>query len=587
MDALIRTESDAFGIKIHDVDNKINRVRHIVTTVIVILSALWAILPMLILRENYIFTIHDGMDSYAGLVQNIHDNGLFFHLNKAMPFMNGIQGKYTFITYNLYDFYNCIFGFVVGQILTRITGVVLGYISLKKLLTMLNDKDSCYKRDMISLISITYAVTPVAPNRAIGFAALPLIAILFIKLYRQERITKYIWVSLIIPVLSVFDAILVFTLGLWFLMIFVLLIVNKKINWNLVLSFLLQVVSTIIVNWNFFLVAINAEETNRKLYINERNAFSFDWGLMKEYLIDGQYHSTALQREYILNLLFLGTVYVLFKVYYKKEKIRRFHWILITGWIYWIFSALIGTLQESGFKTGILLIDGFQWGRTIGLMRIVWYIMLACILYTTYKNKIWRIYMYIAICSQILNVMTSSTMYSDTRDTLIAYRQILINGTSEYISYKEFFDNQLFDRIKADINYDMEGVAAYGFHPSVLINNSFNTIDGYESVHSMKWQLEFREIIAPRLDLNEIDEKYYDGWGGRMYLFGALCYNPTKNKPSSAFPLYIDTEAFKKYGGKYILSRARISNSDELGLVYVNDYDSEEGIYHIWLYEAK
>ena len=127
--------------------------------------------------------------------------------------------------------------------------------------------------------------------------------ILFIKLYRQERITKYIWVSLIIPVLSVFDAILVFTLGLWFLMIFVLLIVNKKINWNLVLSFLLQVVSTIIVNWNFFLVAINAEETNRKLYINERNAFSFDWGLMKEYLIDGQYHSTALQREYILNLL--------------------------------------------------------------------------------------------------------------------------------------------------------------------------------------------------------------------------------------------------------------------------------------------
>ena len=47
MDALIRTESEAFGIKTHDVDNKINRVRHIVTTVIVILSALWAILPML------------------------------------------------------------------------------------------------------------------------------------------------------------------------------------------------------------------------------------------------------------------------------------------------------------------------------------------------------------------------------------------------------------------------------------------------------------------------------------------------------------------------------------------------------------
>ena len=64
-------------------------------------------------------------------------------------------------------------------------------------------------------------------------------------------------------------------------------------------------------------------------------------------------------------------------------------------------------------------------------------------------------------------------------------------------------------------------------------------------------------------------------------------YGPTKDKTEDSYPLFIDTEAFKQYGGKYILSRAEISNAEDIGLTFLNDYDSEESMYHIWLYEAK
>lgn len=561
--------------------------RHMFTMMILIAGFSWAILPMLLLRENYVFTIHDGLDSYGGMVQNIYRNGLYFHMNQAMPFMHGSQGKYTFITYNLYDFYNCVFGYVNGQILTRITGVFLGFFSMRYLLRMFEVKQDLFQNDMIDLISITYIITPVAPNRMIGFAALPAIIILFIYLERQDGFSKYALLGLLVPIFSIFDTILVFVLGIWFVFGIVVQCIKKRVNWNLNIAFLLQCVSTIIVNWSFFTVTLSPEDTSRVLYV-QRSPFDFDPILLLSYLLHGQYHATALQKKILLPFLALGTVYSLYIVYKKTDKREqgKIQWLIIGLWGYWFFSALIKTMQECGLSFGILLIDGFQWGRAVELMKIGWYIMFACVLFLTGRNKIWQLVMYVAICLQLVNVTITNSDYNDTYQSINMYVQILRHGVSEAITYKDFFDEELFDEIKADIDYVQEGVAAYGFHPSVLMGNGFNTVDGYETVHSMEWQNQFREIIAPQLDISEDNRTYYDGWGGRMYLFGALDYSPTKTKPTEAYPLYINTEAFKKYGGQYIFSRASISNAEELGLEFMKDYDSDESMYHIYVYRA-
>ena len=568
--------------------SKTENIYGIATRLIVSFCFVWVILPMLLLRGNYIFTIHDGLDSYGGLVQNIYENSMYFHMNQPMPFMHGLEGKYTFITFNLYDFFNCVFGYVNGQILTRITGVVLGFCFTRKLLRMLSLEKSPFQENMISLLSVAYVITPVAPNRMIGFATLPAIIILFLELERREKITKVVWLSILIPFFSIFDAVLVFCLGIWFVASIIIQLIRRRINWNLNLSFILQCVATMIVNWSFFMVALSAEDTNRGLSFGEKTSFSFDFGMLKGYLLDGQYHSSALQRKILIPFLLIGTIYTAYIFLIQKEKKRKVLFcLLLASWGYWFFSALVETVQECGFRTGILLIDGFQWGRAIGLMRIIWYIMFACVLFTTDKKVIWEVVMYTAICLQLVQVSITPSIYNDTLASIRSVKQKNIDKYTGYISYNDFYANSIFQEIKDDINYSGEGVAAYGYHPAVLMNNCFNTVDGYESVHSMEWQKQFREIIAPALDRYEDSRAYYDGWGGRMYLFGELGYSPTKDKTEDSYPLFIDTEAFEKYGGKYILSRAEISNAEDIGLTFLNDYDSEESMYHIWLYEAK
>ena len=64
-------------------DFKEKQIKHpwrIVTLLIVAAGFAWAILPMLILRVDYVFTIHDGLDSYAAMTQSIHDNHMYFRL---------------------------------------------------------------------------------------------------------------------------------------------------------------------------------------------------------------------------------------------------------------------------------------------------------------------------------------------------------------------------------------------------------------------------------------------------------------------------------------------------------------------------
>jgi hypothetical protein len=74
-----------------------------------------------------------------------------------------------------------------------------------------------------------------------------------------------------------------------------------------------------------------------------------------------------------------------------------------------------------------------------------------------------------------------------------------------------------------------------------------------------------------------------------MYLYNSqIGYGPTRNKDHSPVELKIDMEVFRNdFDGVYILSRAEVSNSDELGLDLVRRYYDDESIYTIYLYQCR
>lgn len=566
-----------------------DKIVHILTLVCVVGLMAYYVLPILILRENYIFRIHDSMDGFGGTVQMLHDNHIWIDTFVDLPIMNGVKGLYLLTQYNAYEMLCILFGVLWGHILNRVIGAFLGLCSMKKLLDTVFVETSPLQSDIFWLLSVCYTILPCAPNRTIAFAALPAIVLFYIKLSKREKFTKLSLLSLLIPFFSLLDAVLMFVIIAWFIAGIIDWVRKRRINVNLAVAFVLICIVTVLVNINLAIVALTVNDTNRPLLFKLYDA---DLGSKFLQYLEGQHHAITLHKGLLLNFCAIAFIISLGNYLYNIKrnreyavKLRKGLLFVTGGVVFWFFTTFLMASREAGWKTGITVIDGFSWGRALSLMRFVWVFIFAALMFSMPKKKILVLLCYGVMILQARKIVIVPA-FNDYNDTLESLKAIY-SDYNGFISFKDFFAEDFFAGIKGDMNYVNEGVAAYGFHPSVLTYNGFNTIDGYLDVHTMDVQNAFREIIAPALNRMPSYEQYYDGWGGRMYLYGELSFEPTLVKPTESYPLYIDPEAFKNYGGQYILSRAEISNIDEIGLTFIKDYDSDESIYHIYLYEVQ
>ena len=158
------------------------------------------------------------------------------------------------------------------------------------------------------------------------------------------------------------------------------------------------------------------------------------------------------------------------------------------------------------------------------------------------------------------------------------------------LSYEQFYAEDLFAKIKADIGYQGEWAAAYGFHPAVLEYNGIATLDGYLGFYSQRYKEAFREIIAPALERVEATRIYYDDWGARAYLYSGTdlsIVSATKTVYATDDRIYIDGEAFRDLGGEYLFSRIKLSNAEEVGLSPVGEYTAEDGSMSVYVYHTR
>ena len=82
---------------------------------------------------------------------------------------------------------------------------------------------------------------------------------------------------------------------------------------------------------------------------------------------------------------------------------------------------------------------------------------------------------------------------------------------------------------------------------------------------------------------------YFDEWGARAYLFSGTddtVWKPVRTMEVTDYNLSIDADAFREMGGRYLFSRIRLDNAEELGLVLTGVYTQEDSPYEIYLYEA-
>lgn len=229
------------------------------------------------------------------------------------------------------------------------------------------------------------------------------------------------------------------------------------------------------------------------------------------------------------------------------------------------------------------MLKGFNFGRILYFNNILWYIAFAAILGAFFSEGNKRIAAYIIVLLQVINILLQRGYYQNTADNTLYYSEV--KQDSQRVTYKDFFDVDYFEKLKEEMKYKDEGVISIGYEPAVAMYNGFNTLDGYICTNPLDYHNEFRKIIAPALEESDELAKKYDGWGGRIYAYiDGYSVEPDKEKNIEEKELLINTEAFEELGGKYILSRCKISNAEELNLKLYLDMDSEDSIYHVFVY---
>ena len=159
----------------------------------------------------------------------------------------------------------------------------------------------------------------------------------------------------------------------------------------------------------------------------------------------------------------------------------------------------------------------------------------------------------------------------------------------EYVSYREFYAEDLFSKIKKVLNQDKSikpKVGMIGLHPAMAQYNEIPTIDGYVVLYSLAYKHQIQEIIQAELNHNKFIKTYFEQWGSRCYLFDNEAVTEkngiTKNQKCCTDSLAFDFVKLKQMNCNYLLSAVEVKHlSPQLKLLS----KVEDSNWRIWIYK--
>lgn len=564
-----------------------------------------AISPLIYFGKDSIIDTHDNLDIMLPIYKMLKEQHLLLAFDAPSTALNGLSTLYyTFVTIDVLTLLNLFFDVFTAHIIAYILKILLGYTSMYLFLKECVIKNSVDNINIIKLVSIAFAILPTVPAWWLAVESVPLLCYFFCKLATSDiKHNKKVWLLLFFPILSKFATTGIFLLSLWIFATIVLIIKDKKINLNLIYGFFALLIGYVIVDLKVFYVKFILKiPLNRDIYdmvlVNATyKTLSKTLKVVFKDFFQGSYHAPSLATILILTI-FIAAVFLFLKnrKAYDSKKLfnfsSEFNFLIYSLSIALFFSLLAALrLNETVylfFKQEMPLFYSFNWGRFSFLNRTILYSAFAVALVILKDYKVFKKnnVVYIIAILQIVNVLfLYNGAYNYAIHNLRYSRFIQRNHV---LSYNEFFSEKLFAKIKSDLHYKGEKVAAVGYHPSILTYNGFATIDGYLNIYPLSYMIQFRKIIAPELNRNDKDRRYFDSWGGRLYLYNSeLNHAPTRTKADKAIDLYINTKEFKSIGGKYILSRAEIKNHEDLDLVFINSYEDISSPYRIYVYSSE
>jgi uncharacterized membrane protein len=547
-------------------------------------------LPYIILGQDSHIYIADNLDTaIPGFLVMIQSGHLFDLHSNIDQIMNGLPREFFANGFNLsvlwYVFFNPFTAYIVNDFCIHWFAFTGMYILLREHV-LLNEK---YWIANFS-VSMCFALLPFYPIYGISQAGQPFLLWAFLNLYNRRNLL----VSFAFIAFFPFYSMLVFAgtfiipvSGIFFLWQWI-----KKNDLNLVFFCGLMLISASYFIFEYQLIQLiffnkslishrvewNPAYSSQDLLTTIKNA-----GLN---FVAGHFHAISL---HTVGLALILPVMALLAANKEWTKLKRP--VLILSCIF-LFSLMYAFSTWSGIiplKEHVTFLKTFQTSRICWLNPALWYILLAICITEAMQIRYGKIMIIVCIPVQLLFIILHNSE--------VQYRThgLVYKHTGATISYREFFSENLLGDIKSYIGKPVSEyrIASLGMHPAIAQYNGFYTLDSYQNNYLLSYKHQFREVIQPELEKSKKTWKpYYDYWGNRCYLFSSeipkheRSFEITKYQNKELKDFLINTVAFKKLGGKYILSAVKILYPEKTGLKLLKIFEREDSKWRIHLYEA-
>lgn len=551
---------------------------------------------ILICGEDIYIQVHDNLDSNIVWYKMLKDHHLFWSQDALVPFLGGVSRNMMpsqMLVYTwLYMIFPTFYAFVIGDVV-KVLLAVGGSVYLAR--SICGEQYYQY-RNIVILCGFIYGLMPVFPTSGFAFASLSLLLGLLYNLYSKNN--KRLLIALFFyPLLSQLALFGVFICG--FLVLFLILdwIVRRKPAWRMFGGVCVLASGYCVTEYRIFYYMLMSNEPSIKFSLIQ-NYWSIGEALNRALTVfrEGHYHSESMHQYVIFYVCCMGLLGI--NLYYIKrgkalQCIKdRANWVML--WIV-VNCLLYGFDKYEPIKNliGIIIpkLRNFSLARALWLNPFLWS-LLFCIILCRLAQKNWRKFSYVLIGLQIVLFMVYTPGYASYNHLAMNFCNriyqrtgIELPGTDQKaLTYQEFYSEDLFATIKEEIGYAGEFSIAYGMHPAVLNYNTIATLDGYCSVYPQSYKQRFRELLEPELALNEEEKDFFDRNGIRAYIYG-IEYSPIADLGVSEADIHINSEKFTQMGGKYIFSRVKISNAEELGFNALGVYQNDASPYTIYVYE--
>jgi hypothetical protein len=564
-----------------------------------LLGLLVFLLPVLLLGRHGYVLLHDNLDTEIPLVYLLTKLHLAFAYgtNVVVPqVMNGLPRNalrpglsMTVLVFSIFQ-NNPLVAYLVHHVLVRAVGLLAMYWLLRRYGLARPEQ-----RGLAAAVALAWATLPLYSIYGLTVLGQPALLRAALDLRQGHRRWLAWAVCAVFPLWSVFVYVGPFIAVVWGGLLVLDVGRRGRAAWPATgrgaVGLALLLAMYVVVEWPLFYSLLVAKQ-----FVSHREEFDFVRLLphgvgvgLKEalrYFWLGQYHASPFFRGAVL--LAVGVVLARLAPARRQLLRRRVGVVLVALAGFALFCGFAPQLAML-YQKQLPLLHAFTLNRFHFLMSLTWFGILALALRELPPTAAARRLGYGLVALQLLAALPFNTEYVNNLRLLAGVPKA---GAP---SYAAFVAPNLFNQAKSFIfRQTGQRPAAYrvvslGLPPAVAQLNDFYTLDSNQNSYPLPYKHTFRPLVAGELAKSPALATYYDAWGNRCYLLSAELgrnYLIGKQPLRTVQHLAFDAAAFRRLGGRYVLSAVRLAHPEESGLRLLGVFDDSEAYWRLHLYEA-